>query len=168
MIKSLIDFGFFFLNGFYKAIPIILTNLSPVLAAKILPQYNKPVDFGKKLGDGKRLFGAHKTWRGLITMLLTGLLTGYLFFYSFYWGFLIGIGVIIGDLLTSVIKRRVNLKPGASFEPWDSEILMISSMLFTWGLFNIYEAISIIILAPLFYKGFNVLGYLLKLQKNPW
>lgn len=165
MIFSVINF---FLVGFYKAVPVILTNLSPVLIAKVLPTVDYPVDFNKELPDGKRLFGAHKTWRGVITMLFTGLLTGFLFFNSFYWGLLIALGVIIGDLLTSVIKRRVNLKPGASFEPWDSEILMVSTMLIAWGLFNIYEMIGIIILAPLAYKGFNVLGYLLKLQKHPW
>jgi CDP-2,3-bis-(O-geranylgeranyl)-sn-glycerol synthase len=159
---------YYFLIGFIKMTPLILTNLSPVPMAKALPKLNYPVDFGKKLPDGKRLFGSHKTWRGVFTMLIVGLITGYLILGSLRLGLLVGLGVIVGDLVTSVIKRRVNLKPGASFEPWDSEILVASGIIFTWGLFTWYEIIGILLLAPLLYKAFNYLGYKLKLQKHPW
>ena len=164
MIESILQFLF---NGFIKVIPVILSNLSPVLARVILPGLNYPVDFNKKLKDGKRIFGSHKTWRGVIAMIITGLLIGYLTV-GLYYGLLIGIGVVLGDLLTSLIKRRINLEPGASFEPLESLILMLTVFVVTWNLFNIYEEIIIVIFAPLVYKAFQYLGYFLKLQKHPW
>ena len=157
----------FVLNGFIKTIPIMLSNISPVLTAKAMPKLNYPVDFNKKLWDGKRLFGSHKTWRGVITMIITALLFGY-FTVGFNYSLLIGIGVVAGDLLTSVIKRKINLKPGASFQPYESFLLIWSVFLIAWGLFNIYEMIVITILTVPVYKGFHYLGYWLKLKDKPW
>ena len=152
---------------FVKAVPLILANLSPVLSAKLFPKMNAPVDFNKKW-KGKRVFGSHKTWRGVATMMCVGLLSGYLVLGSIKYGLLTGVGVVAGDLLTSFIKRKINLKPGASFEPWDSEILVACVIIATWDLFNAFEVLGIMLAAPFIYKAFNVLGFMLKLQKNPW
>jgi CDP-2,3-bis-(O-geranylgeranyl)-sn-glycerol synthase len=157
----------FIVNGFIKTIPIILSNISPVLTAKLLPRLDYPVDFNKKLWDNKRLFGSHKTWRGVITMILVALLFGY-FTVGINYSLLVGIGVVIGDLLTSLIKRRINLKPGASFQPYESFLLIFSVFLIAWGLFNIYEIIVITLLVVPVYKGFHYLGYWLKLKDKPW
>jgi len=156
----------FFVNGFIKMTPTIITNFSPVLTAKLLPSLNYPVDFNQEY-KGKRVFGSHKTWRGVITMLLTSLLTGYLLL-NLNYGLLIGLGVITGDLLTSFLKRRANLAPGKSFQPYDSEILVLCVVIFSPGLFNVLEVFFIIVLAPIIYKAFNYLSYKIKLQSHPW
>ena len=91
------------LEALIKLLPAIIANTAPVFATKLLPRLDYPVDFNKRLRDGKRLFGSHKTWRGVITMILTSTLIG-LFTVGLYYGVMIGVGVVLGDLLTSYIK----------------------------------------------------------------
>ena len=72
-----------------------------------------PLDFGWVAPDGKRLFGAHKTWRGLAAGIgACALIAG-----VFGPGWLIGCGVgaiaLAGDALSSCIKRRLNRAPGS-------------------------------------------------------
>ena len=86
---------------------------------------------GRSLG-GKRIFGDHKTWRGVVTALLTAvavyeaqrLLYAHgvgirlaAFDYSAYPivpGLLMGLGTGVGDAVKSFFKRRVGIPPGAS------------------------------------------------------
>jgi CDP-archaeol synthase len=71
-----------------------------------------PLDFGVVLKDGQRLFGSHKTWRGLIAagaaagLLATALGTGFLAGAAF------GALSMVGDALSSTIKRRLRRQPG--------------------------------------------------------
>jgi hypothetical protein len=45
---------------------LIATNAVPVVVAKLArDRLAAPLDFGWVLADGERLFGSHKTWRGL-------------------------------------------------------------------------------------------------------
>ena len=51
---------------------LVATNGAPVLAAYFMGRRGDlPVDFGKRLGDGRALFGSSKTWRGLLAATLT-------------------------------------------------------------------------------------------------
>jgi CDP-2,3-bis-(O-geranylgeranyl)-sn-glycerol synthase len=78
----------------------------------LVGRWPAPVDAGATLRDGRRLFGEHKTWRGL---LLAGLLCAAV-------APLVGYGARLGvqlaalamgaDLATSLLKRRLNLSPG--------------------------------------------------------
>ncbi|MCI0518119.1 MAG: CDP-archaeol synthase [Woeseiaceae bacterium] len=72
-----------------------------------------PLDFGYVLPDGKRLFGAHKTWRGLAAGIGACALIGWVLGP----GWLVGCGVaalaLVGDALSSSIKRRMNRAPGS-------------------------------------------------------
>jgi CDP-2,3-bis-(O-geranylgeranyl)-sn-glycerol synthase len=71
-----------------------------------------PLDFGVVLKDGQRLFGSHKTWRGLIAaaaasgLLATALDLGLLLGAAF------GATSMLGDALSSTIKRRLRREPG--------------------------------------------------------
>ena len=103
------------------ALPAWLTALlllaaahsAPVLAARALGRrWAAPIDGGAILPDGERLFGAHKTWRGVLaSLLLCALLAGLL-------GQPVRLGVIFAalamsaDLLTSGLKRRIHAPPG--------------------------------------------------------
>jgi len=72
-----------------------------------------PLDFGMVLKDGQRLFGSHKTWRGLIAgaaasgWLAAALGPGFLLGAAF------GATSMAGDALSSTIKRRLRREPGA-------------------------------------------------------
>ncbi|HSX05849.1 MAG TPA: CDP-archaeol synthase, partial [Candidatus Saccharimonadales bacterium] len=57
-------------------LPAALANGVPVLVVKIpgLAKLEAPMDFGLSY-RGKRILGAHKTWRGFIAGVLTSILT---------------------------------------------------------------------------------------------
>lgn len=109
---------------------LLATNGAPVIAARIFRSYGElPVDLGKRLRDGNRLFGASKTWRGIFAALSTSLLLAILFGYGAEFGFIFGTLVMTGDLCSSFIKRRQGLGSGARSVGWDQvpESLLPSS-----------------------------------------
>ena len=46
----------------------------------------------------------------------------------------IGFAALLGDIIESFVKRRYGLKPGATFQPWDSidYTLMASICMLPW------------------------------------
>lgn len=93
---------------------IIIANGTPILARWLLgDSFKLAVDFGQKLPDKKRLFGASKTWRGVISALLVTSVAAWIFSYSLQTGLLVAIYAISGDLFSSFIKRRLSMKPSS-------------------------------------------------------
>ena len=75
--------GTFFLMVFYALVfgsPVYACN-SFANISKIVPFLGTPVDFNKTMKDGNRIFGDHKTWRGIIFGIIFGTLTGVLVWY---------------------------------------------------------------------------------------
>jgi CDP-2,3-bis-(O-geranylgeranyl)-sn-glycerol synthase len=68
------------------------------------------LDLGRQLHDGRPVFGPSKTWRGLATALITSCILSMVFGYGLWFGFVFGVLVMSGDLISSFIKRRMNLK----------------------------------------------------------
>jgi len=89
---------------------IIIANGGPVVAQKLLgKRWQLPLDAGKHFIDGKPLFGAAKTWRGILAACL---LTGpgaWVMHLPPMTGFLIALCAMAGDLLSSFIKRRLGM-----------------------------------------------------------
>lgn len=92
---------------------VVSANAAPWLLARIFgDRWTAPIDFGLRLGDGQRLFGAHKTWRGFFGGVaacsavapLVGIAPGI--------GAAFGALSLVGDTLSSAIKRRLALSPG--------------------------------------------------------
>jgi len=93
---------------------ICAANAAAWAAGRLLGErWAAPLDFGTVLKDGQRLFGSHKTWRGLIAgaaasgLLATALGPGFLLGAAF------GATSLAGDALSSTIKRRLRREPGA-------------------------------------------------------
>lgn len=72
-----------------------------------------PIDGGARLPDGRRVLGDHKTWRGLLAALFTCALAASLIGYSVTLGIAFAALAMAGDAASSLIKRRLRLKPGA-------------------------------------------------------
>ena len=120
------------LRVLYFFVPAYAANMAPVLIGKRLAFLAAPLDFGASLG-GVRIFGDHKTWRGLIVGVATGAAafslqrvlydaghghTLALFDYGTLpaaSGAWLGFGAILGDAVKSFFKRRVGIAPG---KPW--------------------------------------------------
>ena len=89
---------------------ILIANGVPVIATAIFGQWGAhPLDSGRRFGDGQRLWGDSKTWRGLLlALLVTGLVALALGLPALI-GVIIGAAAMAGDLLSSFIKRRLGM-----------------------------------------------------------
>jgi len=93
---------------------IIIANGTPVFMRFCFGEHmNTAIDFGKILPDGQRLFGASKTWRGLVSAAASTSLAAWLLGHPASIGFAVAILALLGDLLSSFIKRRLAMKPGS-------------------------------------------------------
>jgi len=156
--------------------------------AGLFNSFDKPVDFGKKF-FGQSIFGSHKTWRGVIFGIIVGMSIVFLQFWLYpfplikrislldyrninilAFGFLISFGAVFGDLLFSFIKRRLKLKPGAKFLPFDQTNYVIGAAIFLTPFFkiDILAWITIFVLTFFLHIIFNRLGYYLKLHRARW
>lgn len=182
----------FIISCLYFFLPAYFTNMTPPLAKKagIFKFLDRPVDFNKK-SDGEPILGSHKTWRGVVLGITVGILTTYLqsWFYQFpliqkisffnykkenmlVLGFLISGGAVFGDLIFAFLKRRLRLKPGARFLPFDQINYVIGAAIFI--LLTPFFEIDILVWPTLFIITFflhiivNRLGYYLKFHQAKW
>jgi CDP-diglyceride synthetase len=99
--------------------------------SKFLQSWAQPLDGGLVLSDGKRLFGANKTWKGVIGMIVFTAIctivlniypTQYAAFrsgrslhdipYEGLYGATLGLAYVLAELPNSFIKRRLDIAPG--------------------------------------------------------
>ncbi|HME27949.1 MAG TPA: CDP-archaeol synthase [Acetobacteraceae bacterium] len=93
---------------------LVLANSMPVVAKKILgDRFAWPLDFGLKLPDGHRLFGASKTIRGVALAVSSCWAGAPLIGLEADLGARIAALAMAGDLLSSFIKRRLRLPPSS-------------------------------------------------------
>jgi CDP-archaeol synthase len=93
---------------------LALANGSPVIAARIFGRtLARPLDGNAKFVDGRPLFGASKTVRGIIVALAVTALGAPLLGLEFQVGLLVGASAMAGDLFSSFLKRRLGLPPSS-------------------------------------------------------
>jgi CDP-2,3-bis-(O-geranylgeranyl)-sn-glycerol synthase len=92
---------------------LLAANGGPWLAARVLgDRWGAPVDMGLILGDGRRLLGSHKTWRGLLVGVLCTAAAASLTGLTWVTGAGFAALSLLGDLLSSACKRRLGRAPG--------------------------------------------------------
>ena len=171
--------------------PAGLANAAPVFANKI-PHSDwlaKPLDFGKSL-RGKRVFGEHKTFRGLLAGIIMAEIvvnvqrllydhSSWFHSISLYvnyhsaniWllGFLFALGALGFDALKSFFKRQIGVKPGGTWFPFDQIDYIVGGLLLSSIVVNLphisYYWIGFIwfLLHPIS----TVIGWLLGLKDSP-
>ena len=165
----------------YFYIPAYIANMMPVIAGKLKLPFGKPINI--------KLFGSHKTWRGFYSAYLGALITVILQFSLYQHGifkevvvlnfpapliplyaFLFGIGAITGDLIKSFFKRRIGIKAGRPFFPFDQIDLILGASFFLMFFTKIPAKIFItaLLVTPLLHLLTNVIAYKLKLKKVWW
>jgi len=163
----------------------------PAYAANAVPVIlggGRAIDAGKKLADGKPVFGSHKTVRGFAAGLVAGTLTGAAqtavlqfgaasdfvnllpFQFNVGLGFVISFGALAGDLAHSFVKRRIGIKEGEPLAVADQLDFVIGAVLFSFlvsppPLLTI--SIIFVITLPLHVLT-NVLAYVAGMKKTPW
>ncbi len=92
---------------------LIAANAAPVVVAKLARnRWAAPLDFGWVLRNGERLFGSHKTWRGLVSGIAASAGVGLLFGVTPIIGVGFACASLLADAASSAAKRRMHLKPG--------------------------------------------------------
>jgi len=91
---------------------LLIANGTPVVARIILrDHFTLPVDGGLYFVDGRRLLGSRKTVVGLVSAGVVTTLAALLLGASWNIGLLVAAGSMAGDLLSSFVKRRLNVAP---------------------------------------------------------
>ena len=93
-----------------------VANIAPVLARYLLGErWGWAIDHGLTLRDGRPVFGASKTWRGLVAALLLTAVVSLLLGLPLGFGLLFAATSMLGDLLSSFTKRRLGKASSTRF-----------------------------------------------------
>ncbi len=158
----------------------------PPLAAILLPKFKQPLDFHATF-RGKRIFGDHKTIRGILIGTIFGGLTFFLQVYLFnqyplvkdfslidyahtspLFGFSLAFGSLIGDAVKSFFKRQFSLPPGTSWFPWDQIDWVIGSLCFAVPFMKVDFTLfaSFIVTGLLLHLFIKLIGFLIRINET--
>ena len=178
-------FALFLLKCFYLMMPAYFANMAPVIVKKV-NFLAFPIDFGKKISS-KPLLGRNKTFRGMFFGIIFAIVIAYLQFslynleffrdVSFFsyqnWlliGFLMGFGALMGDLAKSFFKRRLGIKPGERFVPFDQTDFVVGALVFIIPVFSVTLKIFIVslLLSFVLHIAVNHIAFYLKIRNEKW
>ena len=177
-------------NWVYEVV-YALFLIFPAYAANALPVVlggGRPIDLGRRMADGKPIFGSHKTIRGFAAGVIAGTLTSLAqlwvlqavapvdfvlpFQFSVVSGFAISLGALTGDLIHSFVKRRISIAEGAPLPIADQLDFVVGAVLL-YSLFSLAPpplltiAVIFAITLPIHLLT-NVLAYVVGVKKTPW
>ena len=172
-------------------LPAGLANVTPILVAPLpgLRNLNAPIDCGLKF-RGRRVLGAHKTWRGLISGIIMATVTLWLQQLAvahFGWartltssvdyahlptvalGILFGVGALGGDAIESFFKRQRGVPPGRGWFPFDQLDYIIGASLATMPFvaLSVLQYGLLIVLWLVVHLVASYVGWLLHLKERP-
>lgn len=143
----------------------------PVITKDILrDRIVVPVDGHAKWVDGRPLFGASKTFRGVFFSVLATSLCAALLGLSWKMGVLLASVAMAGDLLSSFLKRRLNLPEGAKATGLDQVPESLFPLLACQHALSL-TVLDIILTVALFFAGELLLSRLLyrfRLRDHPY
>ena len=152
------------LASIWLYLPAYFANATPVALGG-----GPPLDGGEKWLDGKPFLGSHKTFRGTVVGVLAGVLVGALQG-TILVGLAQGLGAILGDLVSSFLKRRLDIAPGESFPFLDQLdfiiVAVILSQPFTRA--SLQEIVIILVVTVPIHYLMNYLSWLVKIKEHPW
>jgi CDP-2,3-bis-(O-geranylgeranyl)-sn-glycerol synthase len=182
---------FALLQAFWFFLPAYVANPLAVLFGG-----GRPIDGGRILSDGYRLFGDGKTWRGLVGGIAGGIVVGLVqwglaaaFAPELTWGTLpaglgplavLPSGALLGDLLGAYVKRRAGKARGAPVPGLDwydfylgaFALLILADYRFFLDHYVAGEAIYgfafVTVITPVLHRVVNVLGFRLGKKDVPW
>lgn len=174
---------FFFLPAYVaNAVPVFLNRYG------LFEVLNRPLD-GGRFYKGSRLFGATKTFRGIIGGVAGAIFVitvqaflyhfvismrqFYLFPYLFpsilILGFLQGLGEGLGDLFKSFWKRRFHIQSSAPFFPFDQLSFLGALLLGAFYFFPEWQHIvSLFVVSPFIPVIANIIAYFSGWKKVWW
>ena len=160
--------------------------IAPAYAANGFPPLMRgqlPLD-RKRLFRGHRLFGDGKTLEGTFGGIVFGVFIGSLQIYgqgylppelqlaemTFPIVFLLSIGTMAGDIGGSFVKRRMVMKRGDRALFLDQLGFLLMAFLFVWPVYmpRLDMMVVLVLLTPIIHWLSNILGYWIKVKRDPW
>ncbi len=145
-----------------------------------------PIDFGKNWRDGRRIFGDGKTFRGLLGGTACGIIVGLLqrqvssndiFIVPSITALIaLSLGALLGDIVKSFFKRRLGFERGAKLPLVDQLDFVAGAWILTYVFdpqwfadnFTFWIIITVLVLTPVLHRLTNIIGYYIKVKKEPW
>lgn len=150
---------------------IIVANSAPVLAADLLgKRCGQSIDAGIRLGDGRPLLGASKTWRGLLAAALATSLLAPLLGLSWKTGLIAGALAMLGDMLASFTKRRLGYASGDRAQLLDAipEALLPALALRETLSMGWIEVVLAVLLFAAIVRYASPILFRLHIRQRPW
>jgi hypothetical protein len=150
---------------------LTLANGTPVVARKIFGRrFAWPLDAGIKFLDGRPLLGASKTIRGIALSLLVSAAGAPLIGLDARIGAVVAGAAMAGDLLSSFVKRRLDLPPSSRATGLDQIPESLLPLLACRGALSL-SAADIAARVAVFFVGEVILSrllYRLRLRERPY
>lgn len=171
--------------------PAGIANVMPIFTARIpaFKRFDTPMDFGRTF-HGKRIFGSHKTWRGLISGIVFGTLflalqqlavahsgwlqdvtsqIDYASLPTLILGPLFAIGALGGDAIESFFKRQRGIAPGKGWFPFDQTDYIIGGAIATMPFvtLSLMQYTILIVLWLAVHVASTALGYYIGVKDSP-
>jgi CDP-2,3-bis-(O-geranylgeranyl)-sn-glycerol synthase len=144
-------------------LPAYIGNIIPIFV-KNIPIFPSPVH--------NRLFGNHKTWRGLVIGIIGAGIIALLQIRPLWYGLVLGTGNFTGDLCGAFIKRRLGIPPGGKNLLIDALPSPTIAVLFAWAAgfytLSVIQTIFILLATIPLHIFFNALWYRIKCKSSPW
>lgn len=153
-------------------IPAYVANAVPVVFGG-----GRPIDFGRKFFDGRRVFGDGKTIAGFASGIVfgtvAGALEGAVLGNALFWlrlGFVLSLGAMLGDLAGSFAKRRLGIQRGRQFFLVDQLSFLVAAVLFAYPLYplDLYGFIFLVALTLMLHIISNFAANRIRLKRVPW
>ncbi|NOX71568.1 MAG: CDP-2,3-bis-(O-geranylgeranyl)-sn-glycerol synthase [Candidatus Micrarchaeota archaeon] len=174
----------YFIEAIWFILPAYAANgFAPLFRGKI------PIDGGRNMRDGRRIFGDGKTRKGFLGGCIVGAAIGAIQMLAYPYimtadlplnislvmmspvlGFLLGFGAMTGDLAGSFVKRRLDIKRGKAAPLLDQIDFLVGAIFFTFLIADIKSqwVLVLLVVTPLFHLVANVIGYFLKVKAVPY
>ena len=161
--------------------PAYVANAIPVILGG-----GRAIDAGRRLSNGKPIFGSHKTIRGFVAGIMAGTLSSavengvlqfgglggltFPFNSSVCLGFAVSCGALLGDLVHSFFKRRIGVAEGSPLPVADQLDFVVGAILLSFLVSPPPPRTIIIIFVitlPVHLLA-NFLAHTVGLKKTPW
>jgi len=164
-------------NALVWILPAYVANAAPVVVTKLLRGRIRlhPLDFGRCLPDGRRVFGDNKTIEGFVGGTLAGVTVAAILesfsLHNLPSGIVLSVGALLGDLAGAFVKRRMGMKPGDPAPLLDQLDFLLGAFTFhllVLGELDTAMAGILLLLTPPIHIATNVFAYAVGLKQHPW
>jgi CDP-diglyceride synthetase len=149
------------ISAFQLLILLTLANGTPVIAKRVFGKvWAQPLDGGAVFLDGRPLFGASKTIRGIVTSIVVTAALAPILGLDWGVGLAVAMTAMSGDLFSSFLKRRMKLPPSSRASGLDQIPESLFPALACRTILGL-SAFDIVVVVAIFFAGEVALSRLL-------